>query len=201
MAESNLLKFLNPKFRECPPTDVRFWFKDEVSGGTKEVKAHTVILAAASDVFNREFYGSLNADHDIEIKDSCQEVFLKMIEYIYNKKSDFKKDSLSFLASLYYLADKYNIKDLRDEIVAVIPDHKITMKNVLKVATLGEDNILHEPLSEALYEAAVCFVKKKGVFVGLCADGNEEHAGVIFKIMNRVGKLQEKEKSEIWNIL
>ena len=89
MAESNLLKFLNPKFGECPPTDVRFWFKDVVGGTTKEVKAHTLILAAASDVFHREFYESLRAEYDIEIKDACQEVFLKMIEYIYNKKSDF----------------------------------------------------------------------------------------------------------------
>ena len=74
------------------------------------------------------------------------------------KKSGFEDAILSFLASLYYLADKYNIKDLRDEIVAVIPQHEITKENVLDVAILAEDNILHEPLSEALYDAAVCFV-------------------------------------------
>jgi len=196
MAESNLLKFLNPKFGECPPTDVRFWFKDAVSGATKEVKAHTLILAAASDVFNREFYGSLRAEYDIEIKDTYQEVFLRMIEYIYNKKMDFKEASLSFLASLYYLADKYNIKDLRDEIVAVISQHEITEENVLEIAVLAEDNILHEPLSEALYAAAVSFVfeNKEIVFLDLCADGNEEHAGVIFKLLNRVGKIKERKK-------
>jgi len=194
MAESNLLKFLNPKFGECPPTDVRFWFKDAVSGATKEVKAHTLILAAASDVFNREFYGSLRAEYDIEIKDTCHEVFLRMIEYIYNKRMDFKEASLCFLASLYYLADKYNIKDLRDDIVAVIPQHEIKKENVLEVAILAEDNIPHVPLSEALYEAAVCFVfwNKEIILGDLCADGNEEHAGVIFKLLNRVGKMKEK---------
>ena len=61
MAESALMKYLHPKFRVCPPTDVRFWFKDE-EGVTKEVKAHTQILAAASDVFHREFYGSFKAE-------------------------------------------------------------------------------------------------------------------------------------------
>ena len=176
-------------------------FRDVIGGATKEVKAHTLILAAASDVFHREFYGSLRAEYDIEIKDACQEVFLKMIEYIYNKKSGFEDASLSFLASLYYLADKYNIKDLRDEIVAVIPQYEITKENVIEVVILAEDNILHEPLSEALYDAAVCFVfiNKEIVFLDLCADGNDEHAGVIFKLLNKVGKIKKEKNNHCGN--
>ena len=34
-------------------------------------------------------------------------------------------------------------------------------------------------------------MNKERVFVDLCADGKEEHAGVIFKILNRIGKLEE----------
>jgi len=184
------MKFLNPKFRFCPPTDVRFWFKDE-GGAVKEVKAHTNILAAASDVFYREFYGSFRVENDIEVKDASQEVFLAMIEFIYNKKLVFKDVSLSFLASLYYLADKYNLEDLRDEIVAFIPELKITKDNVLEVARLAEDNILHQSLSGALYDAAARFVKKdKGVVDDLCTDGNEEYAMVIFKLIKRSNKVK-----------
>ena len=159
MAESNLMKFLNPNFPASPPTDVKFWFKDE-KGGVKEVKAHSQILAAASHVFNREFYGSLKAEDNIEIKDYCQEVFLVMIESIYNKKPDFKALDFSFLISLYYLADKYDIQHLRNEIIASIPEHEITKENFLDVAILAEDNILHPPLSEALFDAAARFVNK-----------------------------------------
>jgi len=185
MTESTLMKFLSPKFRFCPPTDVRFWFKDE-GGATKEVKAHRTVLAAVSEVFYRQFYGSLEVENDIEIKDACQEVFLTMIEYIYNKKLVFKDVSLGFLASLFYLADKYNIEDLRDEIVAYIPEYEITKENVLNVALLAEEHIVHQQLSGALYDAAARFVKKNiGVVSDLCTDGNKEHAVVIFEIIKR----------------
>jgi len=180
------MKFLNPNFRCSPPTDVRFWFKQEDGSAVKEVKAHTQILAAASDVFYREFYGSLRVESEVEIKDARQEVFQAMIEFIYNKKLVFKDVGLDFLASLYYLAEKYNIEDLRDEIVVFIPEYKITKENVLKVALLAEDNILHKKLSEALYTVVVRFVKKnKGVLKDFYTDENEQHAVVIFKIMKR----------------
>jgi len=191
MAEA-LMKSMNPKFRLCAPTDVRFWFKD-ADGAVKEVKAHSQILASASDVFYRQFYGSLKAENDVEIKDASQESFLAMIEYIYNKKLVFKDISLSFLASLYYLANKYNIEDLRDEIVASIPEHEVTKENVLEVGLLAEENVLHQELSEALYDAAAGFVKKvKGAVNDLCADENEEHAVVIFKIINRSRKVKSE---------
>jgi len=193
------MKSMNPKFRLCAPTDVRFWFKD-ADGAVKEVKAHSQILASASDVFYRQFYGSLKAENDVEIKDASQESFLAMIEYIYNKKLVFKDISLSFLASLYYLANKYNIEDLRDEIVASIPEHEVTKENVLEVGLLAEENVLHQELSEALYDAAAGFVKDKSAVDDLCADENEEHALVIFKMINRCNKVinrSRKVKSEL----
>jgi len=185
---ADLLKFLNPSFRSFPPTDVRFWFKDD-DGSIKEVKAHTLILAAASDVFNREFYGNLSSEHDIEIKDACQEVFQTMVEFVYNKKPSYKDADLGFLASLYYLADKYDIQDLRIEIIAAIPDHEVTKENVLEIANLAEENILHNPLSEALYEAAARFVKTSEV-LDFFTDKNDDNALVIYKMLKRVNKLR-----------
>jgi len=185
------MKSMNPKFRLCAPTDVRFWFKD-ADGAVKEVKAHSQILASASDVFYRQFYGSLKAENDVEIKDASQESFLAMIEYVYNKKLVFKDISLSFLASLYYLANKYNIEDLRDEIVASIPEHEVTKENVLEVGLLAEENVLHQELSEALYDVAAGFVKDKRAVDDLCADENEEHAVVIFKVINKSRKVKSE---------
>ena len=58
------------------------------------------------------------------------DAFEAMIEYIYNKKIVWKDYGLSFLASLYYLADKYDISELRQEIIASIPEHKVSEENV-----------------------------------------------------------------------
>ena len=57
------------------PTDVQFVFKGEYNL-PKKVKAHKLILSIASDVFEREFYGSMKEDGDkITIEDAEQEVF------------------------------------------------------------------------------------------------------------------------------
>ena len=111
------------------PTDVSFLFQVE-GGSVTEVKAHKLILAIASDVFKKNFFGSFESESKISIEDATEEVFKAMIEYIYNKKMDWKDYKLTFLASLYYLADKYDISELRQEIIASIPEHKVSEENV-----------------------------------------------------------------------
>ena len=37
-------RYLDPDWTSYPPTDVRFWFKEEESGLVKEVRAHKQIL-------------------------------------------------------------------------------------------------------------------------------------------------------------
>ena len=90
MALENISKYryLDPDWTSYPPPDVRFWFKEEESGLVKEVRAHKQILSFASDVFNREFFGSIKTEDEIEVKDVTQEVFQAMMEAIYNKKPD-----------------------------------------------------------------------------------------------------------------
>ena len=93
----------------------------------------------------REFYGNLKSERDIEIKDACEEVFQTMIEFIYNKKPKYKDLDLSFLASASLLPGRQ---------VRHSPENLVTEENVLDIANFAEDNILHQPLSEALYDAA-----------------------------------------------
>jgi len=200
MANTKLVKFLNPNFHSCPPTDVRFLFKDQ-DGGIKEVKAHRFVLACASDVFNKQFFGSFEAKSDVEIKDASENVFLTMVEFIYNKKPNYKESDLSFLTSLYYMADKYNIEHLRKEILDYIPEHKVTSETALDVAFLAQNNILHKSLSDALYDATANFVKNANGIEGrfekvmdMFAEENEEHALIIFKIMVRVKKIENVAK-------
>eukprot|EP00092_Neocalanus_flemingeri_P018914 GFUD01020486.1.p1 GENE.GFUD01020486.1~~GFUD01020486.1.p1 ORF type:complete len:272 (+),score=62.46 GFUD01020486.1:53-868(+) len=195
MAASKLSMCLDPITR--PPTDVTFLFKDE-GGSVKEIKAHKVILAIPSDVFYREFYGSMKEKEDtIDITDASHDVFQAMIEFIYNKQHNWKDFALSFLASLYYLAEKYNIKDLKDEIMASIPEHEVSLENVLDIAILAEDSILHKPVSDALYEAAATFLRNEfknkldqAIEFLFETEANEVHALVIFKIMARMKNVE-----------
>ena len=175
------------------PTDVRFVFKGE-GGIVKEVKAQKLILAIASDVFEREFYGTMKeAEEDIEIKDASQEVFMIMIKYIYNTKIEWADHNLRFLSSLYYLGEKYNIVQLRKDIIASITEYEVSLENVLDVAILAEENIVHADLSESLYKTAASFLVSN--FGGMLdpaieffsqIEESELHGLVVLKLMARM---------------
>ena len=185
-------KFLEHDMEESPPTDVKFVFKQEM-GGVKEVTAHKMILAFGSDVFKREFYGSMKSMDEIKIKDASQEVFQVMVECIYNKEQQWEDFDLSFLASLYHLADKYMIDNLRSEIIASISNYISTEENVLDVAVLAEAYAHHHPLSETLFDAAKGFFMKKreherfeSIQEFLFTKENEKHSLAVFKVMERL---------------
>ena len=122
--------------------------------------------------WGREFYGSPKAENDIKVKDASHEGFLAVIKYIYNKKL-----RMIFFAFLYYLADKYNFE---------LKPAEDAKENVLGVGLLAQKNVLHQQLLEGICDAAARFVKKaKSAVDDLCADGNEDHAEVVFMIIYR----------------
>jgi len=155
---ANLSNCLKPDY-EGPPADVTFKFTDE-SGVVRKVKAHKLILAIASDVFNREFFGSMKAEDEIDIVDASQEVFQALVDSIYNKQPDLKKHDISDLCSLYNLAEKYNLDYLINEILVVIHAHKFTYayESLIKFGLIAEEFKHHRPLYEALYNAAAGFL-------------------------------------------
>jgi len=196
MSVHNLSIFFDATSTTCPPPDVTFIVKTK-EGIIAEVKAHKLILAFASDVFNREFYGSMTSEDVIEIKDSTQEVFQLFMEFIYNKQLLWKDYDLRTLASLYYLGEKYNVKVLRDQIIISVPDHQVNRGNVLEIATLAEEVIHHDQLSQVLYQTAAVFLKgefgseSRRVF-DYCAElnVNETQAFVIFKMMSMMSGMK-----------
>ena len=147
----NLSKCLEPN-SGGPPSDVTFKLEEE-----KElVKVHKLILAIASDVFNREFYGSMEVEDEIVIVDANKDVFQAMVHFIYNKAHINWKE-----CSLYYLAEKkYNLTELKDSIIDSIADQRVTKENALDVARIAEDNKHHKPLCEEIYEVVAKFLNK-----------------------------------------
>jgi len=194
MAMRKLSMCLDPS--KGPPMDVTFLFKIGTNA-VREVKAHKLILSIASDVFNREFYGAMKEPKDvIDIVDASHEVFQTMINFIYNKRPIWMNFDLKFLSSLYYLAEKYNIEDLKSDIIESIPRHKISKDYVLEIGILAEVNSHHEQLSAKLYELVATFLLKefsgeldKALDFFYMNEENESHAVVIFKIMAAIKKV------------
>jgi len=181
------------------PTDVKFVFKNDDDGTCtikEEVKAHKLILAIASDVFKRQFFGSMQSENIVNILDANKDVFQTMIDYVYNKKIEFLDYGLDYLSHLYHLADKYDIEELRLEIIASIPAHEITIQNVIDVAILAEENTHHQALSEALYDVAATFLRQKfddkarNVYKFFSeAEASERHGLVLMKVVGRINFL------------
>jgi len=178
-----------------PPADVRFVFhaseaQGEGQGGSRQVRAHKLILAITSDVFSREFYGSMKSEDEIEIKDASCDVFQAMIDFIYGKEVNLIACDMNFICALYNVAEKYNIVALRDKIILAIPEHKVSMVNVVDLAMLAEDCIVHPVLSQALYNAVAGFLKKafsgsldKALDFLAESKANEKQAWVLYKVM------------------
>ena len=139
------------------PTDIKFLFKGKEANGslkTEEIRAHKHILALASDVFKRGFYGGMEDDGIIEITDVTKEVFEVMINRIYDKEIIMKNYDLDMICSIYYLADKYNIAALEIETLEAIESKEIQVEDIIDVGVLALKHEVHDKLAEALLEAS-----------------------------------------------
>jgi len=140
------------------PTDIKFVFtkKGETDGSTiiEEIRAHKNILALASDVLKKGFYGGMEDNGSINIEDANKEAFEVMIHFIYNKEIDLNHLDFDMLCSVYYLADKYNITPLEKETLKAIKSKEIPTENVLDIGLLAIKHSVHDKLAEALFEAA-----------------------------------------------
>jgi len=140
------------------PTDVKFLFKrKEVDGSTKteEIRAHKHILALASDVFKRGFYGGMEDQSSIVITDVTKEVFEIMINRVYDKETNMRDYDFDMLCSIYYLSDKYNITALEEETLDAIKSKKIQLKDTIQVGVLAiQQHAVHGKLAATLLEAS-----------------------------------------------
>lgn len=74
-----------------------------------EIKAHKLILACSSPVFEKMFYGDMAQDV-IEICDASADEFKQMLDYIYTETVDMY--SVPNAWNIFYIANKYLLQDL-----------------------------------------------------------------------------------------
>ena len=87
----------------------------EEKGG--EVGAHRLLLAGASPVFRRQFFGSLRETAEVvTIRGTTVEAFRTLIDYIYSPPGQFSLDHIGCPSGLFHIvnvAEKYQLPGLR----------------------------------------------------------------------------------------
>eukprot|EP00092_Neocalanus_flemingeri_P016300 GFUD01017645.1.p1 GENE.GFUD01017645.1~~GFUD01017645.1.p1 ORF type:complete len:280 (-),score=49.15 GFUD01017645.1:127-966(-) len=171
-----------------PTCDIKFTFLDQATGLTSELPAHKLILAFGSEVFMRQFFGTLPEEKDtIPIEDSSVQVFRIFLDIIYNKKISLEAFDFQLLADLYYLAEKYHHELLKDSIAKEVSARKIVSGNLLEVAKLAETNSHLAQFSSSLFN--ICYVFLRGSDQGTIfdifenEDVGEENSSTLHRLM------------------
>ena len=181
-------------------SDVTFSFSDIGTKGNKELKANKTFLACASEVFKTQFFGSIPCEKVIFVEDSTVDAFETFLDILYGVDGDLKEKNLKFLGELFYLAEKYQVTDLKTAIVEVVESTSIGMKDVLDIMTIAEATSHLEQFSESLCLLCVKLVLSSSV-EGLAELFNmfqveESTSCLLHKLMSKVDDLKSKVKVE-----
>lgn len=103
-------------YKNANITDVHFIFSDE----KKKIAANKCLLAVASPVFERMFYGHLKEPGDINIVDATYDAFLEFLQFFYCDKFELSTDNISEVLTL---ADKYDVAGLINLCVQFLEYH------------------------------------------------------------------------------
>ena len=116
-------KLISPDSEVSP--DVTFVVRGE-DGECGKFGAHKVLLAGVSPVFKTMFYGPMQIkEQEVEVKDASPDAFRIMIDYIYRIPALTIK-SLNSSFEIYALGDRYDVLDLKAQILNWIKSFKIT---------------------------------------------------------------------------
>jgi len=140
--------------------DVKFIFRSPVSKEVKEILAHKLVLSCGSEVFQTQFYGSIQDQEEILVEDSSYEAFKLFLDILYNQKVEFKSLTFQLLAEMFYLAEKYRIDTLKKVVTDTVLAKRIDTENLLIAAKVAEDNALMEDFSTTLYESCSNYVSQ-----------------------------------------
>lgn len=86
-------------------SDVQFIFDHD--GISQPISAHKCLLAIASPVFQRMFYGDLKEGDTVHIIDATSEAFIEFLQFFYLDKITLNDENV---AEVMTLADKYDVR-------------------------------------------------------------------------------------------
>eukprot|EP00092_Neocalanus_flemingeri_P076197 GFUD01094473.1.p1 GENE.GFUD01094473.1~~GFUD01094473.1.p1 ORF type:complete len:394 (+),score=98.25 GFUD01094473.1:89-1270(+) len=151
---TSISQSLDPSFGL--PTDVTF----QIVTSGNEVKAHKYVLALASPVFKKQFFGDAKDTKDvIPVPETTEESFKTMIDFTYGKEIDWKKMTIEELFNVANMAKKYLIDTLMKEVQKVFEEVPITEENVVTVAATAEEFRQFEDISNTLVLHCAKFLK------------------------------------------
>ena len=145
------------------PGDVKFKVVDEVDQVVATFEAHKIILALHSDHFKNAFFGSGTFFKEKEegivvIKETTKEAFEDFLGFNYEKQIEFEKKTLAELYEILNLAEKYQVKELKDRVVNFIKSFPLSIHNVVKVAATTQEFSQFKEESEELYKTCVALL-------------------------------------------
>ena len=146
--------------------DIKFKVVDKEDGLETTLAAHKIILALHSDHFQNAFFGSgvkfkEQEEGTVVIKDTTKEAFEDFLAFNYEKNIEFEKKTLKELYEILNLAEKYQVKELKDKMGEFIKNFPLTIDNVVDVAKTTEEFSHFENLSNYLYASCVAFIGAK----------------------------------------
>lgn len=115
-----------------------------------EVNAHKLILASNSPVFEKMFFGDMSsnrASNEVLICDISLKIFNEMLNYIYTHNVDIT--SITHAWSMFYVADKYLLDDLKESCLLYIRKN-IALTNILLCYEYAEMYNLKELQSKCI---------------------------------------------------
>ena len=184
------------------PTDITFKVVDKGEQVVANLEAHKMIVALHSDHFKNAFYGSglkfkEGRDGVLVIKETTKEAFEDFLGFLYEKKIDFKSKNLGELFEILNLAERYQVRELKDMTVEVFKNIPIAMDNVVDMAATAEEFSHFDAMSKAVYSRCVAFIE--GQFTNAQSviefiQRNEDKATVI-KLVNDVKIVMDDTKT------
>jgi len=145
------------------PGDVKFNVMDQEDKVVATLEAHKIILALHSDHFKNAFFGSgtlfkENEDNIVQIKETTKEAFEDYVGFNYEKRIKFEKKNLEELYEILNLAERYQVKELKDKVSDFIKNFPLSIDNVAKVAATACEFPQFGEGSQELYAKCVTFL-------------------------------------------
>merc|ERR1712037_256940 len=145
------------------PGDIKFRVMDRAGKADDSMEAHKIILALHSDHFKNTFFGSgvffkENKEGIVVIKDTTKEAFEDFVGFNYEKRVEYEKKTLPELFELLNLAERYQVRELKDKVVNLIKNFTISINNVTEVAATTYHFPEFKEESEALYANCLTFL-------------------------------------------